>query len=134
DRPRAGLSRSAGAAARGAEPARGSRAPRSAHRQPVGHAASTGVGRRDARYGACATSGLAPAKPALGDVARKPPELSVVVVGYRMERELPRTLRSLSPSMQRGIKPDQYEIILIDNGSPGAMPLASFPTYGAQVL
>jgi glycosyltransferase involved in cell wall biosynthesis len=67
-------------------------------------------------------------------MARKPPELSVVVVGYRMERELPRTLRSLSPALQRGIKPDQYEIILIDNGSPEPLQLDTFPTYGAQVI
>jgi hypothetical protein len=67
-------------------------------------------------------------------MARKPPELSVVIIGYRMARELPRTLRSLSPAMQRGIKADQYEIILIDNGSPEPMPLEQFPTYGAQVF
>jgi glycosyltransferase involved in cell wall biosynthesis len=66
-------------------------------------------------------------------MARKAPDVSVVVIGYRMERELPRTLRSLSPAMQRGIKAEQYEIILIDNGSPAPMPLDRFPTYGAQV-
>jgi glycosyltransferase involved in cell wall biosynthesis len=66
-------------------------------------------------------------------MARKAPDLSVVVIGYRMQRELPRTLRSLSPAMQRGIKADQYEIILIDNGSPEPMPLDKFPTYGAQI-
>jgi glycosyltransferase involved in cell wall biosynthesis len=66
-------------------------------------------------------------------MARKAPDVSVVVIGYRMERELPRTLRSLSPAMQRGIKAEQYEIILIDNGSPAPMPLDKFPTYGAQV-
>ena len=66
-------------------------------------------------------------------MARKTPDLSVVVIGYRMERELPRTLRSLSPAMQRGIKAEQYEIILIDNGSPEPMPLDKFPTYGAQI-
>jgi glycosyltransferase involved in cell wall biosynthesis len=46
-----------------------------------------------------------------------PPKLSVVVVGYNMARELPRTIRSLSPAMQRGIHPRDYEVILIDNGS-----------------
>jgi len=66
-------------------------------------------------------------------MARKAPDLSVVVIGYRMQRELPRTLRSLSPAMQRGIRADQYEIILIDNGSPEPMPLGKFPAYGAQV-
>jgi hypothetical protein len=35
-----------------------------------------------------------------------------------MERELPRTLRSLSPAYQRGLKPDDYEVIVVDNGSP----------------
>lgn len=66
-------------------------------------------------------------------MARKAPDLSVVVIGYRMARELPRTLLSLSPAMQRGIRADEYEIILIDNGSPGPMPLGAFPAYGAQV-
>jgi len=45
------------------------------------------------------------------------PKLSVIVIGYNMARELPRTIRSLSPAMQRGIDPQDYEIILIDNGS-----------------
>ncbi len=47
--------------------------------------------------------------------------LSVVVVAYDMARELPRTLRTLSPNYQRGVDPDDYEIILVDNGS--ARPL-----------
>ena len=45
------------------------------------------------------------------------PKLSIVVVGFNMARELPRTIRSLSPLMQRGIAPEDYEVILIDNGS-----------------
>jgi hypothetical protein len=45
------------------------------------------------------------------------PKLSVVLVGFNMARELPRTIRSLSPDMQRGIDPCDYEVILIDNGS-----------------
>lgn len=62
------------------------------------------------------------------------PELSVVVIGYQMHRELPRTLRSLSPAMQRDIAPDQYEIIVIDNGSPSPMPFERMPTYGAHCV
>ena len=46
-----------------------------------------------------------------------PPKLSVIVIGYNMARELPRTILSLSPAMQRGIHPRDYEVILIDNGS-----------------
>ncbi len=58
----------------------------------------------------------------LKTIIRKPQprisvRLSVVVVGYNMGRELPRTIRSLSPLMQFGIAPEDYEVILIDNGS-----------------
>lgn len=66
-------------------------------------------------------------------MGRKAPDLSVVVIGYRMDRELPRTLCSLSPAMQRGIRAEDYEIILIDNGSSEPMAMASYPTCGAQV-
>ena len=45
------------------------------------------------------------------------PKLSVIVIGYNMARELPRTIRSLSPAMQRDIDPVDYEVMLIDNGS-----------------
>jgi hypothetical protein len=41
-----------------------------------------------------------------------------VVVVYDMARELPRTLRSLSPAHQRDMKADEYEVIVVDNGSP----------------
>jgi glycosyltransferase involved in cell wall biosynthesis len=43
--------------------------------------------------------------------------VSVVVIAFNMARELPRTLRSLSPSYQRGIEVDDYEVIVVDNGS-----------------
>ncbi len=46
------------------------------------------------------------------------PELSVVVVAYDMDRELPRTIRSLAPDHQRGVESEDYEIIVVDNGSP----------------
>jgi hypothetical protein len=57
------------------------------------------------------------------DAARMPlsrsetPKLSGIVISYNMARELPRTIRSLSPAMQRDIEPGDYEVILIDNGS-----------------
>ena len=43
--------------------------------------------------------------------------MSVVVVVHNMARELPRTLRSLSPGYQCGMQPDDYEVIVVDNGS-----------------
>lgn len=45
------------------------------------------------------------------------PALSVIVIGYNMARELPRTIRTLSPPMQRDIEVVDYEIIIVDNGS-----------------
>ncbi len=48
------------------------------------------------------------------------PILSIVVVAYNMTRELPRTLRSLTPEYQgltlQGNEGD-YEVIVVDNGS-----------------
>jgi glycosyltransferase involved in cell wall biosynthesis len=49
-------------------------------------------------------------------VERKP-NLSVVVVVYNMAREAPRTLHSLSADYQRHIDPEDYEVIVVDNGS-----------------
>jgi hypothetical protein len=49
-------------------------------------------------------------------VERKP-NLSVVVVVYNMAREAPRTLLSLSASYQRHIDAEDYEVIVVDNGS-----------------
>ena len=46
-----------------------------------------------------------------------PPFLSVVVISHNMLRELPRTLESLSVACQKGIDRDDYEVVLIDNGS-----------------
>ena len=48
-------------------------------------------------------------------VERKP-DFSVVVV-YNMAREAPRTLLSLFAGYQRNIEPDNYEVIVVDNGS-----------------
>ena len=50
--------------------------------------------------------------------------LSIVVVAHNIPRELPRTLRSLSPQYQRHIDAADYEVLVIDNGSkpPVALP------------
>jgi hypothetical protein len=47
-----------------------------------------------------------------------------------MDRELPRTLRTLSPDYQRGIDVRDYEVVVVDNGSPRPLDeamLAAFP-------
>src|SRR5437762_3137777 len=59
-------------------------------------------------------------------------ELSVVVVAYNIPRELPRTLHALSASYQRHIDPNDYEVIVVDNGSnPPVDPafVQSFPGH-----
>jgi glycosyltransferase involved in cell wall biosynthesis len=45
------------------------------------------------------------------------PDVSVVVVVYNIPREVARTLHSLSAIYQRHIHPDDYEVIVVDNGS-----------------
>jgi len=54
------------------------------------------------------------------------PDVSVVVVIYNMAREAPRTLHSLSAAYQRHIDADDYEVIVVDNGSQ--------PSFDAAVL
>jgi hypothetical protein len=50
-------------------------------------------------------------------VRGRSPLLSVVVVAFNMERELPRTLYSLSRLYQRDVEALTYEVIVVDNGS-----------------
>lgn len=45
-------------------------------------------------------------------------DLSVIVCTFDMERELPRTVFTLSREYQRGIEDIEFEILIIDNGSP----------------
>lgn len=47
--------------------------------------------------------------------------LSIVVVAFDMEREAPRTIRSLLPPYQQTIAADDIEIIVADNGSTRPM-------------
>jgi glycosyltransferase involved in cell wall biosynthesis len=50
-------------------------------------------------------------------------EISIVVAAHDFRRELPRTIRSLSPPYQTGIDPASLEILIVDNGS--AEPVAA---------
>lgn len=45
------------------------------------------------------------------------PLISIIVISYNMERELPRTLYSLSREYQENIEELNYEVIVVDNGS-----------------
>ena len=57
-------------------------------------------------------------------------KLSVVVIFYNMEREAPRCLYALSPQYQRGVNADDYEVIVVDNGSASALDADVFSHFG----
>jgi glycosyltransferase involved in cell wall biosynthesis len=61
------------------------------------------------------------------------PALSVVVVSYNMRRELPRTILSLSAKMQRDIDADEYEIIIVDNGSTDGFDRDQYVRMGENI-
>ena len=50
--------------------------------------------------------------------AASTPRLSVIVVVYDMQREARRTLRSLTRGFQHGMSESEYEVVVVDNGSP----------------
>lgn len=58
-------------------------------------------------------------------------KLSVIVVHYGMQRELPRTLASLARDYQLDASGLDYEVLLVDNGSPAPLSLA--PALTARV-
>lgn len=60
------------------------------------------------------------------------PLVSIVIVAFNMARELPRTIRSLSPAMQRGVAAAEYELIVIDNGSWPPVREHDLPTGGVR--
>ena len=59
--------------------------------------------------------------------------LSVIVVAYDMARELPRTLQSLATGYQHGIAGDEYEVIVVDNGSPAPLSSAMLDSFDGRL-
>lgn len=55
------------------------------------------------------------------------PLVSIIVVGFDMARELPRTVRSFLPPYQQGVEADQIQIIVADNGSAEPVQRDWFP-------
>ncbi|SMH47449.1 glycosyltransferase family 2 protein [Mesorhizobium australicum] len=58
------------------------------------------------------------------------PRLSIVVVVYNMRREAPRTLHSLSAAYQQGVSADDYEVIVVENGSTEPLDPATVAAIG----
>ena len=61
------------------------------------------------------------------------PELSIVIGAFGMARELPRTVYSLSRRYQTGVEELDYEIIVVDNGSPVAVDVESIEAIAPEV-
>ena len=59
-------------------------------------------------------------------------KLSIVVVCYNMQRELPRTLASLQRDYQRDVDALDYEVIVIDNGSVEPMSPGQIADHGPE--
>jgi glycosyltransferase involved in cell wall biosynthesis len=58
------------------------------------------------------------------------PVLSVIVIVHNMQREARRTLYSLNTIYQTNVKPSDYEVIAIDNGSTKALKSDEICNYG----
>jgi glycosyltransferase involved in cell wall biosynthesis len=56
--------------------------------------------------------------------------LSVVVIVYNMQRAAPRSLQALSSAYQLGVDPAEYEIIVVENGSPQPLDAAQTEALG----
>jgi hypothetical protein len=59
--------------------------------------------------------------------------VSWIVVSYNNKRELPRTLWSMSPRFQQGVSADDYEVIVVDNGSKKPPQASDFADYGLNL-
>jgi glycosyltransferase involved in cell wall biosynthesis len=65
--------------------------------------------------------------------AARVPFLSLIVVVFDMEREARRTLQSLAPIYQHGLSEDDYEVIVVDNGSHQRLSDRCFDDLGKNV-
>ncbi len=59
-------------------------------------------------------------------------KLSVIVVAYDMDRELPRSLASLTRDYQLDCGDTEYEVLVVDNGSPVPMPESTIASFGPE--
>jgi glycosyltransferase involved in cell wall biosynthesis len=59
-------------------------------------------------------------------------KLSIILVAYNMEREIPRALQSLGPGYQQDVDAGDYEVLVIDNGSSQPLDAAAVASFGHQ--
>ena len=58
------------------------------------------------------------------------PTLSIIVIAFNMAREIPRTLHTLSQQYQRNVSADDYEVIVVDNGSSEPLQAEMVASFG----
>lgn len=68
-----------------------------------------------------------------GKERQSPIRLSVVLVVYNMRRAAPRSIRSLLAPYQTGIESDDYEIIVVENGSSEPLDKAAIEALAPNV-
>ena len=56
-----------------------------------------------------------------------------MVVAYDMPEQIVRTVRSLSPPMQRDVDAAEYEVVVVDNGSRRPIDRTACEAFGARV-
>ncbi|MDO8862504.1 glycosyltransferase [Haliea sp. E1-2-M8] len=61
-------------------------------------------------------------------------KLSVIVIAYNMQREIPRTLQALARGYQTAAADLEYEVILVDNGSPTPLRVAAMSDVPVTLL
>lgn len=62
----------------------------------------------------------------------RPPQLSIIVLFYNMQREAERTLTSLSRRYQLGVEELDYEVLCIDNGSKTPLDPDWIASFGPE--
>lgn len=72
---------------------------------------------RNSRFWRAASRAKRAVKRLRGAPSAHKPHVSVVLVLYNIPREAPRTLHSLSAAYQRHVAAEDYEVIVVDNGS-----------------
>lgn len=60
-------------------------------------------------------------------------KLSVILIVYDMQRVAPRTIQSLTIPYQKGIGQDDYEVIVVENGSPQPLDEQQVLALGSNV-
>ncbi len=60
-------------------------------------------------------------------------KLSVIIVVYNMERAAPRSIQALTTRYQRKINSNDYEIIVVDNGSEKALEKTGIEALGDNI-